>query len=166
MEENETTLEAANRKIVYLTDACERLRKAHTVAEQEAEAARASTSYATQARNNIARDLASERARFTATLAKIRQYAINAYEETDICRDGLDKFLDEFDMAPYRVVKRVRVTMDVTFVLDLSDPNLRDDDEIREHIIDNLNVDTDDLNGDVGNVDITSIVRSIEATEG
>ncbi|GAB7183041.1 hypothetical protein ATKI12_2872 [Kitasatospora sp. Ki12] len=50
---------------------------------------------------------AEQREGHAQTLADIRQYAIARHEDGSICREGLDRFLEEFEFEPY--VTRVRV---------------------------------------------------------
>ncbi|MEJ3745522.1 hypothetical protein WEI85_19800 [Actinomycetes bacterium KLBMP 9797] len=45
-------------------------------------------------------------------LGRIRQYAIDKHRTGDICRGGLDAFLDHFDMSPYE--PRLRVNFHIT----------------------------------------------------
>ncbi|KJS57064.1 hypothetical protein VM98_03110 [Streptomyces rubellomurinus subsp. indigoferus] len=51
--------------------------------------------------------LTEDRESHATTLADIRQYAIARHEDGSICREGLDRFLEEFGFEPY--VTRVRV---------------------------------------------------------
>ncbi|GIE90505.1 hypothetical protein [Actinoplanes regularis] len=44
-------------------------------------------------------------------LQQIRDYAIARHRDGDICRDGLDRFLEHFGMPPYEPLVRVRFTV-------------------------------------------------------
>ncbi|OEJ61077.1 hypothetical protein BGM19_26755 [Streptomyces agglomeratus] len=55
---------------------------------------------------------AEQRAAHTAQLEAIRQYAIEAHEDGSICRDGLDSFLNRFDLMPY--CTRIKVSYSIS----------------------------------------------------
>ena len=52
-------------------------------------------------------------------LDAIRTYAIERHEDGDICRDGLNRFLLHFDLAPYRT--RVQVSYTITGSYEVED---------------------------------------------
>lgn len=54
-----------------------------------------------QERLNAVQELHSAQDQQTATLDRIRTYAIRRHEHGVICRDGLDGFLEAFDLAAY-----------------------------------------------------------------
>ena len=61
-------------------------------------------------------------------LDAIRDYAIERHEAGDICRPGLDRFLDEFDFEPYHNRIRVEYTLKGSYVVDNSnDEDVSDD---------------------------------------
>jgi hypothetical protein len=61
-------------------------------------------------------------------LDAIRDYAIERHEAGDICRNGLDRFLEEFDFAPYHNRIRVDYTLKGSYVVDSSsDEDVADD---------------------------------------
>lgn len=60
-------------------------------------------------------ELEATRTRLAAEQTRIesmREYAIQAHRRSDICRDGLDAFLAEHDLPPYRPDFRVQFTCD------------------------------------------------------
>ncbi|GAA0812147.1 hypothetical protein [Spirilliplanes yamanashiensis] len=58
------------------------------------------------------RSLREDTERHTSVLAAVRAYAIGKHRDGDICRRGLDGFLEAFDMPPYE--PRIRVTFTIT----------------------------------------------------
>jgi hypothetical protein len=58
----------------------------------------------TQFRNEFdsAQDHLAHAQRAEEKIADMRRYAIQAHQDHDICRAGLDDFLETFDLAPYR----------------------------------------------------------------
>ncbi|MFF5230244.1 hypothetical protein [Dactylosporangium sp. NPDC000521] len=61
--------------------------------------------------------LGHERREHGRVLAEIRAYAIERHRGDDICRDGLDKFLAEFNLAPYEPTFRVRFTITGSYLV-------------------------------------------------
>ncbi|MFD9486289.1 hypothetical protein ACFWBX_20360 [Streptomyces sp. NPDC059991] len=51
-------------------------------------------------------------------LEMIRQYAIVRHEEGDICREGLDDFLESFNLMPYETRVRVEYTITGSYEVD------------------------------------------------
>lgn len=63
-----------------------------------------------------------------SALEQIRDYAIERHEAADICRAGLDRFLDEFGFEPYHNRLRVNFTLTGSYVVDNSnDEDVCDD---------------------------------------
>ncbi|MGI5292973.1 hypothetical protein ACQEVF_58020 [Nonomuraea polychroma] len=56
-------------------------------------------------------DASARASEAVAKIASMRRYAIRAYERSDICRDGLDRFLRAYDLPPYQREYRARVTV-------------------------------------------------------
>jgi hypothetical protein len=54
-------------------------------------------------------------------LTEIRDYAVGKHVDGDICRDGLDAFLDRFDLEPYRPRIVVTFTLRGRFTVDGDD---------------------------------------------
>ncbi|PKV88180.1 hypothetical protein [Streptomyces sp. TLI_146] len=61
---------------------------------------------------------ADQRRSHNELLEMIRQYAIVRHEEGDICREGLDDFLESFNLMPYEPRVRVEYTITGSYVVD------------------------------------------------
>jgi hypothetical protein len=68
-------------------------------------------------------------AELRAVLPRIRTYAIERHRAGDICRDGLNQFLREFDLAEYDPRLRVTYTITGSFNADGAD-----EDHLRQHL--------------------------------
>lgn len=68
-------------------------------------------------------DLVNARRDHTIVLAEIRAYAIRRHQDGDICRDGLNEFLTEFDLDKYQPRVRIRYTISGSYEVDGSDPD-------------------------------------------
>jgi hypothetical protein len=100
-----------------------------------------------------------QRAEHHRVLREIRQYAIDKHRAQDICRDGLDTFLEHFGMDAYQPRLRVGFTIAGTLELDT------DDGATAEHQVQQyLGLDTGDIDDAVEDsadirVDVTSVDR-------
>jgi hypothetical protein len=93
-----------------------------------------------------------------ARMFDIRDAAVEAYENDDICVDGLNRFLAAFDLDEYEMVTTKRVTVSITVTLDVT--NTADEYDVRDDVENYLriSVDTsrvDDVDGD--DYDINSV---------
>ena len=66
----------------------------------------------TRLRRDAQTSLGRANARHHTTIEEMRAYAIEQHEDRMICRDGLEEFLDHFDLEPYE--QRLRVTFTLT----------------------------------------------------
>jgi len=99
-------------------------------------------------------------ARHHTTIEEMRAYAIEQHEDKVICRDGLDEFLDHFDLEPYEQRLRVTFTLTGSYEVDSTD---------RDHTVNDaqyVRIDLGSVDNTVGEADTHTLeVHSVEAVE-
>jgi hypothetical protein len=106
-------------------------------------------------------DLNQLRATQARTLAEIRQYAIDQYRDDELSREGLNAFLNRFDLDPYQ--PRVKVTYTITGSFEVDSDNTN---EVENNVEQNLGVDTAYVDGVVEYSDDFDVsVSSVEPVD-
>ncbi|BAJ30991.1 hypothetical protein KSE_52150 [Kitasatospora setae KM-6054] len=81
-----------------------------------------------EVQSTAARDRAQQTLLHDRKLEDIREYAIERHEAGDICREGLNNFLEHFDFDPYVTRVKVKFTMTGSFVVDSDSAGATEDD--------------------------------------
>ncbi|ROO52759.1 hypothetical protein EDC02_7700 [Micromonospora sp. Llam0] len=115
------------------------------LARQAVEWALAARHSAVDRARGLAERLDEQRQRHVGQVAEIRAYAIDRHRDGDICRDGLDKFLDHFGLDPYEPRHRVQFTISGSFAV--TPENGRDTDGTGYDVREYLRLDTDQVDG-------------------
>lgn len=88
-------------------------------------------------------------------LEAIRQYAIVRHEEGDICREGLDDFLESFNLMPYETRVRVEYTITGSYEVDPGGEVAAEEDALKYLQPDLSGL--DDVDGDTSTYEVSDI---------
>ncbi|MFD7168628.1 hypothetical protein [Streptomyces violascens] len=98
---------------------------------------------------------ADQRRSHTELLKMIRQYAVDRHEDGDICREGLDDFLESFNFMPYATRVRVEYTITGSYEVDPGGKAAAEEDALKYLQPDLSGL--DDVDGDTSTYEVSDI---------